>query len=280
MKSILILFSFLIFSSFSFNHNKLSDQFVCNAVELKGPIEKISKIPEIVQKINKITQEGKITVKMQYISNFDFEALWNSNSRCIIVNGSNNKKEGELITSILFELHNAKSDSKLSYYFSLAEKGKIDKESYVRAIEKLEHDNAMETVELLELGIKKGVFPIEARWNIYDNFEDHYKLQQVHGHSQWIADKFDQIAPKHKIKPYKGTLSFKNLSEEDKQILTQYLSIKNRLSSKDQFVKQMAQKEKMEVYNHFSFCKDKGHSLPQCSRHKLDERMFYSIFTK
>lgn len=280
MKSILLLLIFLVFSSFNFSEEKLGKNFECNNIELKGPIEKISKVPEIVKKINKITKDGKITVKLEYINNFDFEALWNSSNRVIIVNGNNNKKEGELITSILFELHNANADKNLAHYFSLAEKGLIDKESYVRAIEKIEHDNALETVDLLELGIKRGVFPSEAKWNIYRNFEDHYKLQQVHGHSQWIADKFDQIAPKDKIKPYKGTLSFSNLSEEEKQKMTQFLSIKNRLSSNDPLVKQGAEKEKAKIEYFFTFCEQKKSELPQCAKAKIEEKMFHSIFNE
>jgi len=110
--------------------------------------------------------------------------------------------------------------------------GKISKEEYVESVERMEHENALNCSILLEKGIRQGVFSASARWPIFHNFDDHYKLQQIKEHSLWLAKSYDRLAPASSTKrnvAYVGTIP--KLSAQDKQDVIRYLRIKNNLES-------------------------------------------------
>lgn len=186
------------------------------APELKQCLKKIQMLPEARVLISAIQKEGPIHITINKSHQFrQFAAYWDPNQRIITVNTGVNRPEGALIGSILFELHNASITSKFDYYNDLAYKGKIDREGYTEAVERLEYQNSRNTSKMAEKGIKLGIFPTSAKLPVYPNFEEHYHFQKVGGHSAWIANNFDQIAPKS-ISRYgsKGQLSsrFKNSS--------------------------------------------------------------------
>lgn len=184
------------FASLVFAGDIPPSSIIC-APRLQQCLRTIQKMPEAQELIASIQQEGpiRIAVNSHALSN-QFGAYWDMEDRVIFVSLSAHSSEGELIASILFELHNASIDSKLNYFDYLASTGQIDKESYVRSIEFLEYRNSKNASKIAEKGIKLGIFPPNARLNTYENFEEHYHYQKIGGHSAWIAKTFDQIAPK------------------------------------------------------------------------------------
>ncbi len=271
--------NFIPFNSFA-EDQTAKESFHSYPNELEEAVSTLAKVPEIVTLINKVQEDGPVSIKFEHMSAFDFEALWNSDSRTIVVNAKNNKTKGGIITSILFELHNAKTNNQLISLFEQAQKGEINKDTYVRSVEKMEHENAVNTARLINKGIKDGIFPEDAYWPIYENFEDHYKLQQVFGHSQWLAKKYDEMHPKNKQRKYQGTIpNFRKMSQEDKDDLAKFLSLKNRLNSRDAMTRNEAQNEINEILKSFNFCKENS-SHTQCSRFKKRETLFKMIFNQ
>ena len=277
---IIAIFIFILsFSAFTSSKFRGEDPSKINSYspKLKAAITKLEQMPEFREFIAEVQSEGPVKVEIEKMNSFDFEALWDANTRTVIVNENFNKTVGEMITSILFELHNAKSNKTLLATFELAKKGLINKETYVRNIEKMEHTNAVNTTELLEKGIARGIFPKDSSWNIYKNFEDHYKLQQVYGHSQWLADKFDQISPLTK-KTFKGSIPHLNkLTQIDKDDLAKYLSIKNKISSSNRDERLQAEKQQQEILKKFNFCKENS-SSSICKRYPKEKELYQIIF--
>lgn len=202
-----------------------------NHPRAQSALNKIQQLQEVRSLISEAEKAGPITVRVETLPNAKFEAFWDSKNRIVRINEPFNKKEGVFIGSLLFELHNAAADQQLKHYFTLAKQGGIGKEKYVEGIEKIEHKNAVDTSTILEKGIRIGLFPQDARWPIYRDFEDHYKVQQIHGHSAWIGDNYDELS-RQRTTELKGTIAgLHTLSPEDKSALLSYLHIKNDLES-------------------------------------------------
>lgn len=198
----------------------------------KKAVEAIEKLPEASAMIDEAQKEGAIRIEYLYQDSLDFEAYWDSGKRTIFINGNRNKDLGEIICSILFELHNATTNKTIYTLLKKAQIGEITKDQYVENIERMEHQNAVNTVRLIEKGIASGLFPPTSRWNIYENFDDHYMIQQLYGHSQFIAANFDKVNPRLSHQPYKGTIkNLDNLAQFEKDELVRYLSIKNKVNS-------------------------------------------------
>ncbi len=140
----------------------------------------LQKLPEVKSLILKIQKEGSIRIlcKRNLSVCLRFGACWDPKRRVILVNFSPKKSRGELISSILFELHNAAINSQILHYDDLASKKMIKKENYVRAIEYLEYQNSLKASKMVEKGIRLGVFPDSARLLTYNNFEEHYRIQK------------------------------------------------------------------------------------------------------
>lgn len=185
------------YCSFAFAASSDSNQMLtidC-APQLRNCFNQIVKLPEARTLISNIQKEGpiRIIVNNHRLSE-QFGAFWDVENRVISVSNSNGTTDGEIIASIIFELHNAQVNSKINHYDHLASVGRIDRESYVEAIERLEYENSKKASALAEKGIRLGLFPRDARLNTYDNFEEHFHYQKVGGHSAWIGRTYDQIA--------------------------------------------------------------------------------------
>lgn len=193
---------FIIFSSVqstmsaTITYRNLQTMDIRCAEQLKPALIKILKIEEARTLVAKIQEEGVITIELlnNQLSE-QFGAFWDEDGRRICLNLNSHRSEGDIIGSIIFELHNAAVNSKLDYFDHLAESGKIDRESYVEAIERLEFENSKMAAAIAEKGIEKGIFPRGARLPTYRNFEEHYHYQKIGGHSAWIGKNFDQLAP-------------------------------------------------------------------------------------
>lgn len=162
--------------------------------QLQACFNKIKQLPEIGKLISIIQREGPIHI---LVSNHklakEFGAFWDPNQRVIFVNTSWHSSEGQVISSIIFELHNASINSKLNRLNRLARMGQIDKHSYVEAIERLEYANSLNTSNIIQKGIHLKVLPVSARISPYPSFEQHYSLQKQVGHSVMIARNYDLL---------------------------------------------------------------------------------------
>lgn len=273
-----ILLIFVLLCSFTGNPTVGKNYSLHYSSDLTEIMNTIEKLPEAQALFREVQKNGPVKIKLERMDSFDFEALWNSETRTVTVNTLFNKTPGQILTSIIFELHNAKSDPILLDYFHKASNGKINKENYVRGVEKMEHQNAVNACDLLEKGIEKGLFPQDSRWTIFRNFDDHYKLQQVYGHSQWIAAKYDQISPFKERKPFVGTLpNLAKLSPADKQDLAKYLSLKNRAAAPNEKMRMEAVAQITKELGTFTFCEENQGSAI-CARYQKQKELFSSIF--
>lgn len=169
------------------------------AVECAPPLRKyltkIQKLPEARQLISNVEREGSIRIKLNnhHLSE-TFGAFWDMYNRTICISDSSKNSEGDVIGSIIFELHNALANSKIEYYDNLATRRRISRENYVQAIERIEYENSKKAAAIVDKGIQLGIFPASARLNTYRNFEEHYYYQKKGGHSAWIGKSYDAYA--------------------------------------------------------------------------------------
>jgi hypothetical protein len=166
--------------------------------QLMPCLQRIRQLPEARQLIHTIQAEGPIYIMTNDESlSEQFGAYWDPDQRAICVNLNKRKSEGEVIGSILFELHNALSSSKVEKLHDLARAGRIDKNSYVEAMERQEYHNSLSAAKLADLGIERGLFPSRARMRTYRNFEEHFQMQKIGGHSAWFAKMYDILRYQH-----------------------------------------------------------------------------------
>lgn len=194
--------------------------------------ETIQKLPEIKQLIAAIEKEGTVHVDVRDLPHEEFDAYWEGTERLIRINESRNEEFGTFLCSLLFELHNAHTNREIVRLGTLAYQGQLTKDQYVESVERLEYQNALQTSALLEKGISLKIFPESARWHLYNNFDDHYKAQQILGHSGWIANQYDSMGKGYV--PYYGTIP-QNLTPKEKQEMLRYMQIKTLLESPNQF---------------------------------------------
>jgi hypothetical protein len=194
----IFIYSFVYFLSL-FVYTFADTHSIYCAPQLQPILKTIQKLPEAKELIENILKEGPIQIQSSQAQlSEQFGAFWDGENRIIYVNASPRTSTGSLIGSILFELHNARINSKISYYDELAAKGKIDRKAYVKAIEHLEYQNSLKASSIAQKGIEKGLFPKEARLITYRDFNEHFRMQQIGGHSAWIAKNFDSLAPRKK----------------------------------------------------------------------------------
>lgn len=173
---------------------------------VKEAFEAILAMPEGYALAESVQAEGDFSVQLSRGS-IGFEACWNPRSRAIVLNGSHQRSRGSLIRSILFELHNARSNEELLELQRQAAQGELSKESFVEAVETIEYGNVLETSRMLEEGIAMNIFPRDADYPIEMGFREHYMLQQLTGHSQQIARSYDALCPFRDLKrPFRGLL--------------------------------------------------------------------------
>lgn len=165
------------------------------APQLQKSLHTIHKIPEARKLIAQVYREApfSIDVRNTTLSN-QFGAFWDQMDRVICVGISPKTNEGEIIGSILFELHNAAVSSEFDRLDALAASRQISKERYVEAVEYLEYLNSLKASAIAKKGIEQGIFPPTAHLHTYRNFDEHFYYQKMGGHSAWIGQTYDQLA--------------------------------------------------------------------------------------
>lgn len=200
--------------------------------QARQALNALYQLPEFRELLMQVQQEGPVRIKVE--SHPKFEGLWDGNSRSIVINGRLNPTLGQMICTILFELHNAATASYYDRLIEEAERGEMTKDQYVERVEHAEYQNARHTYELLEKGIKMGIFPASARWPVTSSFDEHYKVQQISGHSLFIADAYDQIYPMGRGSKFRGTIQRPTwLGERDKEEFCRYVLLRAGLDSEN-----------------------------------------------
>jgi hypothetical protein len=161
---------------------------------LQNCLNTILKLPNARQLIAQIQQQGPIEIKVvRHALTQQFGAFWDRQYRVIGIHLTSQATEGEIIGSILFELHNAFANRKIDQLDKLANSGQIGREKYVEEMERLEYQNSKKASTLAQEGIEKGLFPATARLGTYNSFEEHLYYQKISGHSAAFAQVYDQI---------------------------------------------------------------------------------------
>lgn len=248
--------------------------------ELSATIQKLERLPEARALIDEVQEKGPITIVYLDMPGQSLEGFWDATGRKIEVNRSAQQSEGRLISTILFELHNAQTSQRLIQITNMAKHNQISKEEFVSSVEKMEHRNALSTSHLLEKGISMGIFPKDASWPIYHQFEDHYKLQQVMSHSKWLADHYDRVnrsSPKERLK---GTIpGLDRFTAQDKDDFLNYLAMKNDLESPFEEQRQRAFVALNKEYGRIESCY-KGGSSGDCNRYTRKLELMELAFDK
>lgn len=196
-KTIISFFVFLSCASSAFSLSTPSWANIHCSPRLKECLSAIQKLPEAQKLISRIQKEGPIQIATNDSPlSRQFGAFWDSGRRTIYINPSAHETEGEIIGSIIFELHNADMTMRFDEIDYLAATGKIDKNNYVRSMEFVEYENSKKAAAIAEKGVQLGLFPKTARLPTYRNFEEHFYFQKVGGHSACFERIYNRIAPK------------------------------------------------------------------------------------
>jgi len=231
-----LLFLLPLLASFELNG---THQVTCSR-DLMQAYQTMIQLPEAKEVVDNALKRGCIQVVSRHADGFG--GMWDANNRMIAVSPRENQTLGAKINTMMMEFHNAQSDEDLSVIFTKAHNNQIGKEDYVEQVERIEHANTVNSSKLLAKGIEKGLYPKDAAWHIIEDFDDHYKVQQILDHSLWIARNYDQINRYSSKQPYKGTVQgLYHLNEKEKSMLCSFLMIKNDMKSERRAVRERAQ---------------------------------------
>ncbi|NGX27430.1 MAG: hypothetical protein K940chlam6_01366 [Chlamydiae bacterium] len=189
---IFCIFSNLSLSSISYGKQiEQSTQELYCAPELRQVFSLLREMPDVNNLIDKILEGGPLYIEMNQHLSKKFEGYWSASDRTIYITKS--RSPAALLTTILFEMHNAANDTQLQHIDSLAYQGKTNRKQYVRAVEYWEYKNAKATTAILNRGIECGIFPENSYWYISDDFEEHFRIQKSAGHSSHIGEMYDDV---------------------------------------------------------------------------------------
>jgi hypothetical protein len=164
--------------------------------QLQGYLHQIQQLPEARRLIDNILAEGPLSILINHENlSHQFGAFWDPDDRqiCVNLNSCNHDQEGQVLGSIIFELHNALRSKEALRLHELASMRRIDKRTYIEEMERHEYQNSLAAARLAQEGINRGLFPREARLPTFRSFEEHFRVQQIGGHSAWYAQLYDQL---------------------------------------------------------------------------------------
>lgn len=186
----LLIFNLLFLASL--NGAQSSPPITCD-FQLQQSLQSILKIPEAKALVEEIAKEGPIRIMAgNHAISQQFGAFWDPDRRIICIHSPSNISQHEVIKSLLFELHNASSNSKIHHINQLARQGKIDKACYIKSMEYLEYINSKKAAKMALEGIKMGAIPRGCVLPTYPTFQEHYAAQQQSGHSACFARNYDR----------------------------------------------------------------------------------------
>jgi hypothetical protein len=144
--------------------------------------------------IDQVTKEGPLTIQVaDNRVTKNFSACWDGARRIILIGLASRPSDGEIIASLLFELHNAVMTSHLDNLDNLAQQKAIDKGTYVRNVEHVEYMNSIKSSKLAQMGVQQGLFPKNTYLHVYKDFNEYLHYQQISGHSAIIAENYELL---------------------------------------------------------------------------------------
>lgn len=163
---------------------------------LSPPVEQaisiIKQMPECKPLLAKIAEEGGFRVVENKTA--PFGAQWNPNTRVIEINSLNHATVGDVIVSLLFELHNAGTDARLRYLQDCAHARSISRQRFVRKMEQREWKNWEATCALVQIGKQRGLFPAQTMAVSFGTFDRYLDMQNAGGHTQFHADIYNFLS--------------------------------------------------------------------------------------
>jgi hypothetical protein len=185
--------------------------------QLSSPIERIYANPALRALINQI---GEIQIKIADCEGHPAKWCWGE--KTIKVDPNLHETEPDMIASLVFELFNAFQTPALKK----AVDTKADVEDLVRSIEKIEYHSAILTNAAMKSTCLDGVE--HDFFHVSPDFEIHYALNQVAGHSEWLAKTY---CPDQKLR---GTLAIplSELDREARQLIGHLIRAKDLGSQK------------------------------------------------
>jgi len=251
-----------------------ANQVTCSR-DMRAAYETLIQLPEARQVVQNALKRGPIRVVSSYRDSDGFEGMWDAGSREIVVSPYANRTRGQKINTMMMEFHNAQTDERLGELFRGAHEGRLSKEYYVEQVERVEHQNALNSARLLAKGIQKGIYPHDAAWSVMEDFEDHYKIQQIMNHSLWIANNYDYINRYGQRQAYRGTVpNLHRLTPKEKSILCRYIHLNSELKSGNREVRERAQ----ERFARELTRRRQGGSNACCRSHSAEAKCFEAIF--
>lgn len=174
------------------NFYQKSDHRIKCAPRLQRHLKAIQALEEGRKLIDSIMLDGAIEIAVADNSVTQrFAACWDCESRTILIGLAANPTEGEIISSLLFELHNALMSPHLDNLDKMALNKKIDKQNYIRSVEHVEYMNSINASRIATLGVQKGSFPRDTRLHVYRDFDEYFYYQKKSGHSDIIGRNFE-----------------------------------------------------------------------------------------
>jgi len=155
--------------------------------ELRNILTQIRSLPEGNALVNKILEEGPLTIKLNKNLSKEFNGYWDGDKRTVFITYSKSTSIDVLFPTLLFELHNASRNQDFGKLDYLAHQRQMSKQEYVRSVEYIEFENVQAVTQLLQKGKAQGLYPQSIEWNFSNDFEKHFYVQQKTGHSAWIA---------------------------------------------------------------------------------------------
>jgi hypothetical protein len=128
----------------------------------------------------------------------------------------------EKINGLVFELCNASRTKIFAFLANQAREKKFDINSYVERVEKMEFMTSCQRWQIIAEGVKSGTIPKDDYYKSPDSedFNEYYAEQQVGGHSQRIAERYQSLFPKE-THLYTGTVC--HLSKSNMKTLLGFL---------------------------------------------------------
>lgn len=168
--------------------------------ELQPALKQLYSLQETRQIIQQVEATGAFKIQAARLGKQEANAAWSCMERTIYINLSNPRSQGSLIRSILFEMHNALSQKEFDRLDSLAAKRALSRDHYIQAVERIEHQNALKTIALLEKGRAVQTFSMDTHWPILKNFEEHFAVQVQSGHAGQVGQLYDILSNQHYFK--------------------------------------------------------------------------------
>jgi len=162
--------------------------------ELRPILEKLQSLPESDEVIQKVLEQGPLSIEHNTTLSTQFEGYWDAYSRAIYISQTDDNSECSLITTLLFELHNALRTDDIEHMYSLASKRAIGRDDFIEQFEFLEYQNALATSQIIDHGASLGYFPYGCAWRIATDFASHFEVQLRMGHSESLGALYDELA--------------------------------------------------------------------------------------